>query len=256
MSVPNGARLAAAGEAGATPADRWRAALAAAAVPPAALPEGRLALIAPHPDDEVLGLGATLARRARARAGAADRDAVICVSDGAASHPGAIDPAALRRRRAAEAAAGAADLGVALRRLDLPDGGLDAAAVAAALGPELDSLRPAAVAVTWLGDGHPDHHACAAAAARWAGAAGVPLLSFPVWMWHWARPGDPAVPWDRLRRLDAAAGDFAVKRRALGRHRSQLTAPEGLAGPIILPPPVVDRFFLGAEYVIVDGARG
>ena len=23
------------------------------------------------------------------------------------------------------------------------------------------------------------------------------LLEYPVWMWHWAEPGDDAVPWDR-----------------------------------------------------------
>lgn len=146
------------------------------------------------------------------------RDTVICVSDGSASHPGIVAPAEMRRIRRGECAAGARDLGVSLVHLDLPDGALAADAVDAALHPALDAASPAAVAVTWSGDGHPDHHECAESVRRWPGAAATPILEYPVWMWHWAGPGDPAVPWHRLRELPA-------------------------------PPQVVDRFFLGGEWV-------
>lgn len=239
MTVPNGPRLGAAGADGAVPARGWRAFFADLDVPRLDLPEGPLVLVAPHPDDEVLGLGATLAARRR--------DTVICVSDGSASHPGIVAPAEMRRIRRGECAAGARDLGVSLVHLDLPDGALAADAVDAALHPALDAASPAAVAVTWSGDGHPDHHACAESVRRWPGAAATPILEYPVWMWHWAGPGDPAVPWHRLRELPAPPHAQAAKRRALSRHASQL---EPLCGAEpILPPQVVDRFFLDGEWV-------
>ena len=52
-------------------------------------------------------------------------------------------------------------------------------------------------AATWRGDGHPDHEAVGRAAAQACARTGATLLEYPVWMWHWASPADPAVPWDR-----------------------------------------------------------
>lgn len=89
MTVPNGSRFGEVGAAGGVPATGWRDHFASRAVPRIDLPEGPLVLVAPHPDDEVLGLGATLAARAPG-------DTVICVSDGSASHPGIVDPAEMR----------------------------------------------------------------------------------------------------------------------------------------------------------------
>lgn len=288
MTVPNGRRLAATYDIGVTSAEQWRGAITA---PSIAIGPGRLVVVAPHPDDEVLGLGATMAARSSRKApdlfsgrgpgetGATDTsthdpsDVVVCVSDGAASHPGEVAPEEMRGRRKAECEAGARELGIDLRMLGLPDGGLSADAVDAALHPVLDELAPTTVAVTWSGDGHPDHHVCAESVRRWwrdarargrggngdaAGDGGgdgdgdgdVTLLEFPVWMWHWASPGDADVPWERLRRVAADDRAFEHKRRALAAHASQLepqsSAPDAT---VILPPAVVERFFLGAEWV-------
>lgn len=288
MTVPNGRRLAATDDIGVTSAEQWRGAITA---PSIAIGPGRLVVVAPHPDDEVLGLGATMAARSSRKApdlfsghgpgetGATDTsthdpsDVVVCVSDGAASHPGEVAPEEMRGRRKAECEAGAREVGIDLRMLGLPDGGLSADAVDAALHPVLDELAPTTVAVTWSGDGHPDHHVCAESVRRWwrdarargrggnGDAAGdgdgdrdgdgdVTLLEFPVWMWHWASPGDADVPWERLRRVAADDRAFDHKRRALAAHASQLepqsSAPDAT---VILPPAVVERFFLGAEWV-------
>ena len=290
MTVPNGRRLAATDDIGVTSAEQCRGAITA---PSIAIGPGRLVVVAPHPDDEVLGLGATMAARSSRKApdlfsgrgpgetGATDTsthdpsDVVVCVSDGAASHPGEVAPEEMRGRRKAECEAGAREVGIDLRMLGLPDGGLSADAVDAALHPVLDELAPTTVAVTWSGDGHPDHHVCAESVRRWwrdarargrggngdaAGDGGgdgdgdgdgdVTLLEFPVWMWHWASPGDADVPWERLRRVAADDRAFDHKRRALAAHASQLepqsSAPDAT---VILPPAVVERFFLGAEWV-------
>ena len=158
-------------------------------------------------------------------------------------------------RRKAECEAGARELGIDLRMLGLADGELSGGRdgdLDVALHAALDDLDPATVAVTWAGDGHPDHHACAESVRRWCRGREVPLLEFPVWMWHWARPEDPDVPWSALRRIPAGPGDLAAKRRALDHHASQLTPQsDDPAATVILPPAVVERFFLDDEWVFV-----
>jgi len=58
-------------------------------------------VLAAHPDDEVLGMGGTIARHA----GAGDRVRIVCVTDGSSSqYP---DDAAMRAQKDAEAVAAA-----------------------------------------------------------------------------------------------------------------------------------------------------
>ena len=64
---------------------------------------------------------------------------------------------------------------------------------------EMLAARPPGTwcAATWRGDGHPDHEAVGRAAATAVERTGAVLVEYPVWMWHWALPGDPDVPWYR-----------------------------------------------------------
>ncbi len=92
-----------------------------------------VAVIAAHPDDEVLGAGGTIALLAAAGI----RLRLIAVTDGEGSHPGT-DPAVLGRVRAEETAAALGALGAGsaeVIRLRFPDTGLAAreAELAAAL---------------------------------------------------------------------------------------------------------------------------
>ena len=67
---------------------RWRSSRLLAELPrvePGALrPPGRVVVVVPHPDDEVLGVGGTLA----AWAATGVDTVVVAVTDGEASHPG------------------------------------------------------------------------------------------------------------------------------------------------------------------------
>lgn len=210
-----------------------------------------LVVLAAHPDDEVLGVGGLL-RRLVANGAA---PFMVWASDGEASHPGArhpvVDRLALVRR--AEAAAALDALGVGLagsRYLGCPDGSIgeheDAvvAALTAALGDGGTVLAP------WSGDGHPDHDACGRAAARAAAATGSRLLAYPVWMWHWAAPDHPDVPWRRARRVRLDAADRTAKLAAIARFASQVLplGPGPEAAPV-LPPHVVVRFVRATEVV-------
>ena len=215
------------------------------------LPAGvRLVVIAPHPDDEILGGGGLLAEHV-AQGGAA---AVVAVTDGEASHGGGgahVGRLAARRRR--ESASGLARLGVAgvaVHRLGLPDGGVaqhvdGLARVLAAL------LRPSDVALsTWRLDGHPDHEASGAAAAQACAAAACRLLEAPVWMWHWAAPGDARVPWEHLCGFSVPMHVRAAKEWAIAAHATQLEARGQALGPV-LGRSVLARAVRDTEYFFV-----
>jgi len=78
------------------------------------------------------------------------------------------------------------------------------------------------VVSTWEHDGHPDHATTAQVARTACSAIGCACLCAPVWMWHWAVPGDDRVPWLRLRALPLEAADSRRKQAALLAHRSHL----------------------------------
>jgi LmbE family N-acetylglucosaminyl deacetylase len=204
---------------------------------------GSVVVIAAHPDDEVLGAGGMMAILAAAGV----RLRLIAVTDGEASHPDA-GPAAIARTRIAESAAaldllGARDAEVI--RLRFGDTRVaDREEELSAILAELCAGFGACLA-PWEGDGHADHEAAGRAARR-----AVPdMLAYPVWMWHWAAPGDPRVPWQRACQVALPADAAASKRSAIAAFTSQLTDREGGLPPI-LPAAVVDHFTRRQEVLL------
>ena len=224
---------------------------------PCALRYGaRLVVLAPHPDDEVLACGGLLSMHAASGGSCL----VIGVTDGEASEAGLDSQAAtsLAAQRRAERQTGLARLGAenaAVELLGLPDGGL--ADCVDAIDQALQRLlAPGDVLMTtWRHDGHPDHEACAYAAARantrmtsLAGpASSVTLIEAPVWMWHWSRPDDPRVPWLRLVALDVPQDVRQRKEQALSAHCSQLLPRSDGSGPV-LGPQALARMQRGQEH--------
>jgi LmbE family N-acetylglucosaminyl deacetylase len=198
-------------------------------VPPQALlgDARSLIVIAPHPDDDVLGCGALLAAVAHDVA-----IAVLYVTDGSASHRDSptYPPARLRDVREREAARGLRRLGVATapRFLRCTDGNVPRPDDAAAR-PLLDALRDAiprdgaVVATPWRRDPHADHRAVAA-------LADVVLrerprarrLQYAVWLGILGDAGDaPRDDEASTVALDTRPW-LGAKRAALRSHRSQL----------------------------------
>lgn len=208
-------------------------------------------VVAPHPDDETLGLGATIAMLCSAGVDVQ----VVSVSDGEAAYPGLgdADRQELKALRRNEVRRSMGVLGAPEAiSLHLPDGQLSrheqrmTDRIATILAD-----RPAGswCAATWRGDGHPDHEAAGRAAAAAAVQVGAVLLEYPVWMWHWATPGDPAVPWHRARRVDLTASAVDTKRAATQCFSSQTQpTPDGYT---VLPPAVIRRLFAVGEVVFV-----
>ena len=188
---------------------------------------GRVAVIAPHPDDESLGCGGLIARMAAI----GKPPVVIVVSDGTGSHPNSpsYPPERLRTLREEETRAAVAALGsplapVFLRLRDTAVPHPNDPAFAKAVERVASALPPGGVdtiAVSFRDDPHCDHQAAFALAAAVAARAGRPvrLLEYVIWNDD-AAATTPAGfrPW----RLDIAPV-LAAKLRAIGCHRSQTT---------------------------------
>lgn len=236
---------------GGTPLPMWLAALDRKPLPPLDLSAcPGLVIVAPHPDDETLGLGATAAHLV---ASGVDVQ-VIAVSDGGAAEPGTTpwDRTRLEITRRHELRRATEILGVAPPvSLGLPDGELahHEDRIAELLGEILERAAPGTwCAATWRGDGHPDHEAVGGAAAEACVRAGVTLLEYPVWMWHWAAPADPAVPWNQARAVHVSDRALDRKRRSAQCFRSQF-APRAADSSPVLPPFVLQRL-LGVGEVV------
>lgn len=194
----------------------------------------RLVVVAPHPDDELLACGGLLA----AHASQGGEWCLVAVTDGEASHGGDIDPKQLAQRRRSERDEGLAEMGLSnvgdrTRRLALADGAVARSTVALMDGL-LNVLSPGDVVVsTWRFDGHPDHETTGGITAMACEVRRCSLLEAPVWMWHWATPGDVQVPWHRLRRVRLGAELGARKRAAVLLHVSQLEERPGGQGPVL-----------------------
>jgi LmbE family N-acetylglucosaminyl deacetylase len=150
----------------------------------------------------------------------------------------------IARTRIAESADALQVLGVhdiEVTRLRFPDTGLAAREneLAVILREQFAGFQ--VCLAPWEADAHADHEAAGRAARRAAGHAGLDLLSYPIWMWHWAKPGDRRVPWHRACRIPLSAGPAARKRSAIEAFTSQLTDREAAAGPV-LPPAIVAHF--------------
>jgi LmbE family N-acetylglucosaminyl deacetylase len=187
-----------------------------------------LLLVAAHPDDETLGLGATAS--ALAERGVPVQ--VVAATDGEAAYPeDACGRARLADVRREELVAAAAQLRQARPIfLGIPDG--EITANQDRLEVELEAILAECppgtwCAATWRGDGHPDHEATGRAAAAASRRVPSVFLEYPIWMWHWALPDDPAVPWATAQRTPLRARDNAAKSAALDCFSSQLQRRDG-----------------------------
>ena len=169
----------------------------------------RVLVLAPHPDDETIGCGGTLALAATFRA----EVSVIVATDGAATVvPGvaASEVAARRRRETGDACAA---LGLASPTfLDWADGCLaeEHASLSQQIAEQVAGAAWDAIFVPWPFDGHPDHRALARATAAGLRAAEA-ADSVRIWMYE---------VWGALipNRLVDITAVVDAKRRALTMH--------------------------------------
>jgi LmbE family N-acetylglucosaminyl deacetylase len=211
----------------------------------------RLVVVAPHPDDEVLGAGGLLQYMTSVGVEAV----LVAVTDGEASHPG--DRAFgqdLSAIRAIETQVALIRLGIGstrVERLGFADG-----SVADRCHDLTDHLRcmlePDDLCVApWRRDGHPDHDATGVAAVSAARSIRTPILEYLVWAWHWATPESTDVPWHRCGRLELGRRQAARKRWATHAFTTQIRpfGPDHDGRPL-LPDSVLRRFWRPFEIFI------
>jgi LmbE family N-acetylglucosaminyl deacetylase len=187
-----------------------------------------LVVVAPHPDDDVLGCGALIARASRHLP-----VRVVYLTDGAASHENsrAYPPARLRDVREDEARRALRRLGVKTppQFLRWPDGTIPTAgdALAAPLLAALRSAIPAdadvAVATPWRRDPHCDHR-CATSLVDAVLRERPRALRFEyaVWLGVIGDATDEPLPYEGIT-VEVESGPWLrAKRAALSEHHSQL----------------------------------
>jgi LmbE family N-acetylglucosaminyl deacetylase len=180
---------------------------------------------------------------------------VVAVTDGERSHPRSttVSPTELAARRIGEQALALDMLGLReahVVRLRIADGGV--AASSSVVESLVAHLRGTTVCFApWRADRHPDHEATGHAAAVACAILGVPLLEYPVWAWHWARPRSSDLPWHRTRRVPLTLAARHAKQRAIEAYASQLQPLSASPGDeTVVPPPVLAHFQRPFEVVM------
>jgi LmbE family N-acetylglucosaminyl deacetylase len=235
------------------PETSWRDSGRHATLAPLELSARRVILIAPHPDDEVLGAGGII----QAALASDIPVQVFAVTDGEGSHPHSevsksVDFGSVRSRESCAALRRIGWVEPRIIRLHLPDG------MVAQHRAQLDEalanvVRPGDLCVApWRRDGHPDHDACGESALEACQAMGASAMGYLVWAWHWADPDGSDIPWDHCKRLDLSRRERARKRWAIGAFESQThpIGPDAADAPV-LPAPILRRFWRNYE-VYVD----
>src|SRR6218665_1397156 len=190
------------------------------------LPVGaRAVIVAPHPDDEILGCGGLLQVLAQQHI----PGLLVSVTAGTASNPGLHywTPQRLSIARPLESAQALRRLGLNQSQYKWLHAGLPDTQVHV-FEAELSQfllgyLLPTDVLfTTWRADGHSDHEATARACLHACEIAEITLHEIPIWAWHWADPEDPRIPWERARKLHLDRWTQARKRHAVQAFASQI----------------------------------
>jgi LmbE family N-acetylglucosaminyl deacetylase len=215
-------------------------------------------VFAPHPDDESLGCGGTMALMARSGVDVH----VAFVTDGRASHPhhSVVTPSEIAARRISEARSALGILGIDWDHASIL-GALDGGLAQLSGGPrqELVStiarlaarLRPEAVMLPCGADGSSEHDAAYVLVCQALGESGLRprILEFPVWSW-W----NPlllvraAFSYRKIWRVDL--GDTRnIKARAIASYISQ-TLPVPPDGTSALPQGFASMFLGDKEFLL------
>jgi len=190
-----------------------------------------LLVVAAHPDDETLGAGGLIAD---------------FTSRGIPVHVVVVTDCG--QRRTAELEAAMAVLGATWAVLGFEDSATreHRDEIALALEPLISGTSDLALVLApWRGDGHRDHRVVGEIVAELAKERR--FAEYPIWMWHWAHPDSPDVPWDRL--VSAPAKESKLV--ALAEYVSQ---SEGESP--VLRADFLENFERDELFIVGDGSLG
>lgn len=191
----------------------WLMAESAAQLRPVSPPAGkRIAVLAPHPDDELLGCAGTLLRAREEQP--STHIQVLYLTTGSLGSSGEQTPEEVTRIRREESARGLAVLGIQqAEHASFEDGALKSDTLEIErVAQFLEGAAPEIVMIPVPLDPHPDHRATVEIVMRILEAR--PVLQPGIWMYEI----QPAFPMNALVRID---GLEARKVLSLREHRSQ-----------------------------------
>lgn len=195
---------------------------------------GRIVVVAPHPDDEVIGCGGLIARLV----GMGNAPQIVVLTGGEGSHAGCCklsdkDIKDARRRLTRDALF---ILGVPnqnIHELDYPDGGISFGNKQTdELKKLINQIQPQTVFVPHWGEGWPDH-VKTAEIVKSLTQPGTIIYEYCVWMWYynvWR-----GLDWKNAAVLKMSPEEHVLKLRAMDAYTKPL-APCGNPWSGILPP--------------------
>jgi LmbE family N-acetylglucosaminyl deacetylase len=203
-------------------------------------PSGHIVLISPHPDDELLAAGATLAT-------ASDKKTpitILGVTNGELSHPylNESERQELGKRREHETISAYQTAGIQAERIALsaPDGFVSQHIKEIQKQLEQIIQKDTICITPWEGDGHPDHQACALAAKEICSKNKVPLFASPIWLWNWDNPKDPTFPFSEAFSFRFDADIMRRKQEGINCYTSQIQSEDGYRP--VLPTTFLEHF--------------
>jgi len=214
-------------------------------------------VIAPHPDDETLGCGGTVALLRKLEIPVH----FIFVSDGTMSHPNSkkFPESKLRKLREKEAKDAVVTLGgdsecmefMRIKDTRVPNReDADFSDTVHRMIKSINLIQPETVFVPWQKDPHRDHQATWEIMSEVLKKLDVKprVLEYPIWLWELGDPEDVASI-DQMKKLTVNIEEtLPAKNKALTAHVSQVTRmiyddPEGF----ILSPEVIAHFNIPTE---------
>ncbi|MEO6685962.1 MAG: PIG-L deacetylase family protein [Dyadobacter sp.] len=218
---------------------------------------GSSLIVAPHPDDETLGCGGTVALMRKNGIPVH----FLFVSDGSMSHPNSKKYPAKRLTKVREKEAKNAVLTLGgqvdhMEFLRLKDTKVphehdnQFEETVQKIVKIIDEIEPQSVFVPWQKDPHPDHQATWKIMSEAVNRAKIKprFIEYPIWLWELGNPKDLELL-DRMKKFTVNIEDtLGMKNKALAAHTSQVTHmidddPEGF----MLTPQVIAHFDIPRE---------
>jgi LmbE family N-acetylglucosaminyl deacetylase len=193
----------------------------------------RVVLLAPHPNDAVLGCAGILMMLEQLHIPCS----VVFVSDG--------------KTPASEISLKLLSPNADIMRLHIPNGTISRARNR--LYHQLSHFVEDhdLLICPWEYDGHPDHEAVADVALELALLKHIAVMRIPIRTWHWCAPDNQSIPWDQACRLPLDAAMQAKKAVAISVFRRQIQSDTTHTQRPILPDHVLAHYLRPFELVFL-----
>ncbi|MCH4246217.1 MAG: PIG-L family deacetylase [Acinetobacter populi] len=215
----------------------------------------RVVIVAPHPDDEILGCAGLLQQLATFNI----EVLLLAVTNGTQSHPQSSRYSAqdLNHIRPQESLAALNVLGLGNRvqriALNLEDGQVHAQQKLLYKALTTQISNEDLLICTYAKDGHPDHETTGHVVQSFADQQGLPCYQVLIWAWHWASPNDPRINWQQAWQLILTPAQLALKRQAIACFKSQTEADRSIGQPPILSASTIERILQPREVYLYAG---